>query len=199
MDQTFISEPNQCIIMRIELENLLLNNNLLSEQENRIMDASNTITKMLDDNISEVYPAEFSPELPQTIIYCNKHGDGRIQFIINSECSKIESCHAEYTWFGVFKDISKLLDDLSHAVNNATIPDIYRNILINTITSAKLCSITPQPLLDVTWEMYTILDTELLDYIESELCSDDIEKFGIGIDNVNKIIINYQKRLKFFI
>ena len=134
MEQTFISEPNQCIIMRIELGNLLLNTNLLFEQENCIMNAYNTITKMLDDNISELYPAEFSPELPQTIIYCNKHGDGRIQFIINSECSKIASCHTEYTWFGVFKDISKLLDDMSHAVNNAAIPDIYKNILINTMT-----------------------------------------------------------------
>ena len=197
MEQTFINTPNQFIIMVIELGNLLLNNNLSFEQENRIIDASNTITKMLDDNISELYPAEFSPELPQTIIYCNKHGDGRIQFIINSECSKIESCHTEYTWFGVFKDISKLLDDLSHAVTNATIPDIYKNILITVMTSAKLCSISPQPLTDVTMEIYTILDTEWLDYIEGELCGDDIEKFGI--DNVNKIIINYQKRLKFFI
>ena len=197
MAHAFINTPNQCIMMELELGNLLLNNNLLSEQENCIIDASNTITKMLDDNISEVYPAEFRPELPQTIIYCNKHGDGRIQFIINSECSKIESCNSEYTWFCIFKDISKLLDDLSHAVNKATIPDIYRNILIDVMTSTKLNTISPQPLTDVTWEMYRILDNEWLDYIEGELCSDDIEKFGI--DNVNKIIINYQKRLKFFI
>ena len=86
---------------------------------------------------------------------------------------------------------------MSHAVTNATIPDIYKNILITVMTSAKLCSISPQPLTDVTMEIYTILDTEWLDYIEGELCGDDIEKFGI--DNVNKIIINYQKRLKFFI
>ena len=55
------------------------------------------------------------------------------------------------------------------------------------MTSTKLCSISPQPLTDVTWEMCRILDNEWLDYIEGELC------------NVNKIIINYQKLLKFFI
>jgi hypothetical protein len=193
MEQTYIYTLNQFIVTMIECDDLLLNNYLSPEQENLIIDEYDKIRKMIQDNISELYPAEFSPELPQTIIYCNKHGDGCIQFIINSECSKIISCHAEYTWFGVFKDISKLLDDLSYAVNNATIPDIYKNILINAMTSTKLCSISPQPLIDVTQEMCRILDDEWLDYIKGELCSDDMEKFGI--DNVNEIICNYQRQL----
>ena len=191
-----INTPNQCTISYIHLQRLLEDNSLSNESVDNIIRAMDSIQKELDDDIGEhIYPELGEEVIP--IIYCNKNG--QIQFIINRSCIEIQGNHPhhpEYTWYNVFKDIAPYLDELSQIVTNLDMPDKYRNMLIEAIIHPLDPLHPDDTILTLILQMSLKLRI-FTESIKNELCSDDIEKYGLHL--VNEVISNYNNKLMFFI